>query len=195
MFRDFSRNNYNVKSVLLSCVVVCHVCSMLMVSSACVLQGITNLGNTCFFNSVMQVMSQTHLLTQLLDLQLQTGQRINLPGHPPDQGTGDSGSRGRSLDREGGDSDDDIELVGGGWWVLAGGAVWTGIGEIVTTILSWWGRDSDSGGRAQWKVGLNYGARRLVCWWEGGVGWCSYKPHLSYITTPYDLAVIVSRQL
>lgn len=45
-------------------------------------QGLSNLGNTCFFNSVMQSMSQTHYLTQLLDVQCQSGQRMYLPGRP-----------------------------------------------------------------------------------------------------------------
>ncbi|XP_050718135.1 ubiquitin carboxyl-terminal hydrolase 16-like isoform X4 [Eriocheir sinensis] len=51
-------------------------------------KGLSNLGNTCFFNSVMQSLSQTHFLTQLLDLQCQSGQRVYLPGRtkPPKLG-------------------------------------------------------------------------------------------------------------
>ncbi|KAK7072666.1 Ubiquitin carboxyl-terminal hydrolase 16 [Halocaridina rubra] len=44
-------------------------------------KGLSNLGNTCFFNSVMQSLAQTHYLTQLLDVQCQSGQRVFLPGH------------------------------------------------------------------------------------------------------------------
>ncbi|XP_042876119.1 ubiquitin carboxyl-terminal hydrolase 16-like isoform X5 [Penaeus japonicus] len=43
-------------------------------------KGLSNLGNTCFFNSVMQCLAQTHFLTQLLDVQCQSGQRVYLPG-------------------------------------------------------------------------------------------------------------------
>lgn len=36
-------------------------------------KGLNNLGNTCFFNSVMQCLSQTHVLTQYIDLQVTQG--------------------------------------------------------------------------------------------------------------------------
>lgn len=52
----------------------------LFIHSFALFQGIKNLGNTCFFNSVIQNLAQTHFLTQLLDVQMQSGQRISLPG-------------------------------------------------------------------------------------------------------------------
>lgn len=43
-------------------------------------KGLNNLGNTCFFNSVMQCLNQTHLLTHLLDIQAAKGVTFKIPG-------------------------------------------------------------------------------------------------------------------
>lgn len=81
------------------------------------LQGLSNLGNTCFFNSVMQSLSQTHFLTQLLDLQCQSGQRVYLPGRtkPPKLGLNGEVKQenGRVKQRYSAENEDedDVELV------------------------------------------------------------------------------------
>lgn len=44
------------------------------------LKGLSNLGNTCFFNAIMQNLSQTQWLTHLIDLHSQNGAVVNLTG-------------------------------------------------------------------------------------------------------------------
>ncbi len=45
-------------------------------------RGLTNLGNTCFFNAVMQCLSQSHPLTHVLDQHCQKGAQFTTPTIP-----------------------------------------------------------------------------------------------------------------
>lgn len=43
-------------------------------------RGLSNLGNTCFFNSVMQCLGQTPYLVHLLEETSRSGETFRLPG-------------------------------------------------------------------------------------------------------------------
>lgn len=43
-------------------------------------RGLSNLGNTCFFNSVMQCLGQTPYLVHLLEETSRAGENFRLPG-------------------------------------------------------------------------------------------------------------------
>ncbi|XP_063848820.1 ubiquitin carboxyl-terminal hydrolase 16-like [Scylla paramamosain] len=104
-------------------------------------KGLSNLGNTCFFNSVMQSLSQTHFLTQLLDLQCQSGQRVYLPGRSKAPRLGLNGEvrqengRVKQKKRETeNEDDDDVELVSCGEDKRRGW-MWGGLTLATATLL------------------------------------------------------------
>jgi hypothetical protein len=46
-------------------------------------QGLTNNGNTCFFNSTLQALSQCHYLSQILSSQIESQKNVVVPAPSP----------------------------------------------------------------------------------------------------------------